>query len=315
MRVFRSAAAAEVDAPAGRRRKSLPVAARRRLLTRCRVLTGARARLATTRSSNTGPARRRWVTTSPFAETVAVPVAGNLGAVKAGWSVYLVQRLSWSWHVGGQRLLDPAARSRTGRRCAGDGVPLPQGGGGVRLGAGLRDPPVPQPVPVRPPGRPEQRARARLPGPGGRRVGPSGGRLVHAAAVARRAVSRRGSARRAGRPPRGRTGGPRPPTGCRPASARPSGTCSTSSGSTRSANWSCGTEWMAAEGLVGRPSRLEARRALPSRRASKTRPDLKDFDEHFFRPVCEVSFRRTTRRTVGCHKPATRRARTSSSSG
>jgi hypothetical protein len=45
-----------------------------------------------------------------------------------------------------------------------------------------------------------------------------------------------------GTPAPGPTGGPPPPTGCRPPSGTPSGTCSTSCGSTRYVNWSCGTD-------------------------------------------------------------------------
>ncbi|HVK19368.1 MAG TPA: hypothetical protein VM533_20710 [Fimbriiglobus sp.] len=99
LRAFRSAAAAEVDCrQVGEGiRSSLRVDEERYRFSF--VLVGARAQAGHDPFFEHRAGNVEVGDSARFTEAAAVPVAGDLGAVKAGWSVYLVQRLSWSWHV------------------------------------------------------------------------------------------------------------------------------------------------------------------------------------------------------------------------
>jgi hypothetical protein len=100
-RAFRSPATAEVE----RRRVAEEVDS---VLRRdddyyqiLRVLTGARVQAGHDPFFEYRAGETEAGDSAPLAETVAVPIADEPGAVRAVRSVYLVQRWSWSWYVSG----------------------------------------------------------------------------------------------------------------------------------------------------------------------------------------------------------------------
>ncbi len=99
LRAFRSAPSAEVD----RRQVGAGIRARLRqdegYYRPAFVLVGARAEAGRDPFLNPRSGEVEVGDDAPFSESVPVPITDDPGAVRAARSVYLVQRLSWSWQV------------------------------------------------------------------------------------------------------------------------------------------------------------------------------------------------------------------------